>query len=61
MVDRVLSDLRLAGELAEIRAVDLRFSERETRELLDSSGIVRRARELRLLAAGRRPQITGPR
>jgi LuxR family maltose regulon positive regulatory protein len=31
--------LRLAGELAEIRAVDLRFSERETRELLDASGI----------------------
>jgi LuxR family maltose regulon positive regulatory protein len=31
--------LRLAGELAEIRAADLRFSERETRELLDSAGI----------------------
>jgi LuxR family transcriptional regulator, maltose regulon positive regulatory protein len=31
--------LRLAGELAEIRAADLRFSERETRELLDASGI----------------------
>ena len=31
--------LRLAGELAEIRATDLRFSERETRELLDASGI----------------------
>ena len=28
-----------AGELAEIRAADLRFSERETRELLDASGI----------------------
>src|SRR5207302_892351 len=27
------------GELAEIRAADLRFSERETRELLDVSGI----------------------
>src|ERR1019366_15415 len=27
------------GELAEIRAADLRFSERETRELLDASGI----------------------
>ena len=34
-----LHQLRLAGELAEIRAQDLRFSERETRELLDSSGI----------------------
>ena len=31
--------LRLAGELAEIRAADLRFSERETRELLDAAGI----------------------
>jgi LuxR family transcriptional regulator, maltose regulon positive regulatory protein len=35
-----LHRLRLAGELAEIRAADLRFSERETRELLDASGIV---------------------
>jgi LuxR family maltose regulon positive regulatory protein len=34
-----LHQLRLAGELAEIRAADLRFSERETRELLDASGI----------------------
>jgi LuxR family transcriptional regulator, maltose regulon positive regulatory protein len=34
-----LHRLRLAGELAEIRAADLRFSERETRELLDASGI----------------------
>ena len=34
-----LHQLRLAGELAEIRAGDLRFSERETRELLDASGI----------------------
>jgi LuxR family maltose regulon positive regulatory protein len=34
-----LQQLRLAGELAEIRAADLRFSERETRELLDASGI----------------------
>ena len=34
-----LHQLRLAGELAEIRATDLRFSERETRELLDASGI----------------------
>ena len=35
-----LHRLRLAGELAEIRAADLRFSERETRLLLDASGII---------------------
>jgi LuxR family maltose regulon positive regulatory protein len=34
-----LHELRLAGELAEVRAADLRFSERETRKLLDASGI----------------------
>ncbi len=34
-----LHQLRLAGELAEIRGADLRFSEHETRELLDASGI----------------------
>jgi LuxR family maltose regulon positive regulatory protein len=34
-----LHQLRLAGELAEIRAADLRFTERETRELLEVSGI----------------------
>jgi LuxR family maltose regulon positive regulatory protein len=34
-----LHQLRLAGELAEIRAADLRFTEREARELLDVSGI----------------------
>jgi len=34
-----LHRLRLAGELAEIRAADLRFTERETRELLDRAGI----------------------
>jgi LuxR family maltose regulon positive regulatory protein len=34
-----LHQLRLTGELAEIRATDLRFSERETSELLDASGI----------------------
>jgi LuxR family transcriptional regulator, maltose regulon positive regulatory protein len=34
-----LHQLRLAGELAEIRAADLRFSEDETRKLLDASGI----------------------
>ena len=35
-----LHELRLAGELAEVRAADLRFSERETRKLLDASGIL---------------------
>jgi LuxR family maltose regulon positive regulatory protein len=34
-----LQQLRLVGELAEFRAAELRFSERETRELLDASGI----------------------
>jgi LuxR family transcriptional regulator, maltose regulon positive regulatory protein len=34
-----LHKLRLAGELAEIRAADLRFTERESRELLEASGI----------------------
>ena len=34
-----LHQLRLADELAEIRAADLRFSGRETRELLHASGI----------------------
>jgi LuxR family transcriptional regulator, maltose regulon positive regulatory protein len=34
-----LHKLRLADELAEIRAGDLRFTERETRELLAASGI----------------------
>jgi LuxR family transcriptional regulator, maltose regulon positive regulatory protein len=34
-----LHQLRLAGELAEIRGADLRFSGRETRELLDASGV----------------------
>ena len=34
-----LHQLRLAGELAEIRAAGLRFTERETRELLTTSGI----------------------
>ena len=35
-----LHKLRLAGELAEIRAADLRFTQRETREFLEASGIV---------------------
>jgi LuxR family transcriptional regulator, maltose regulon positive regulatory protein len=34
-----LHQLRLAGDLAEIRAAELRFTERETRALLDASGI----------------------
>ncbi len=34
-----LHQLRLAGELTEIRGEDLRFTERETRELLDASSI----------------------
>ena len=34
-----LHQLRLAGGLAEIRAADLRFTARETRQLLDASGI----------------------
>jgi LuxR family maltose regulon positive regulatory protein len=34
-----LHKLRLAGDLAEIRAADLRFTERETREFLEASGI----------------------
>src|SRR5580658_9728815 len=34
-----LHKLRLAGELADIRAADLRFSERETRQLLTASGV----------------------
>jgi LuxR family maltose regulon positive regulatory protein len=34
-----LHRLRLAGELAEIRGAELRFSERETCELLEASGI----------------------
>jgi len=44
-----LHQLRLAGELAEIRAADLRFSERETRELLDASGITLSAAGVALL------------
>src|SRR5690242_1666725 len=34
-----LHQLRLTGELAEIRAADLRFTEAETRELLEASGV----------------------
>jgi LuxR family transcriptional regulator, maltose regulon positive regulatory protein len=34
-----LHQLRLAAELTEIRSADLRFTERETRELLSASGV----------------------
>ena len=34
-----LHKLRLAGELADIRAADLRFTERETQQFLEASGI----------------------
>jgi LuxR family transcriptional regulator, maltose regulon positive regulatory protein len=34
-----LHNLRLAGELAEVRTADLRFTPRETREFLEASGI----------------------
>jgi LuxR family transcriptional regulator, maltose regulon positive regulatory protein len=34
-----LHKLRLAGELADIRAADMRFTERETRQFLEASGI----------------------
>jgi LuxR family transcriptional regulator, maltose regulon positive regulatory protein len=34
-----LHNLRLAGELAEIRAADLRFTQRESTEFLEASGI----------------------
>src|ERR1700729_409398 len=34
-----LHQLRLAGELTEIRAAELRFSERDTRELVEASGV----------------------
>jgi LuxR family transcriptional regulator, maltose regulon positive regulatory protein len=34
-----LHRLRLAGDLADIRAADLRFTERETRQFLEASGI----------------------
>ena len=44
-----LHQLRLAGELAEIRAADLRFSERETRELVEASGIALSPAGARLL------------
>jgi LuxR family maltose regulon positive regulatory protein len=44
-----LHRLRLAGEMAEIRAAELRFTERETRELLAASGIELPAASVALL------------
>jgi LuxR family transcriptional regulator, maltose regulon positive regulatory protein len=44
-----LHQLRLAGELAEIRAADLRFTERETRMMLDASGVALSGAGLALL------------
>jgi LuxR family maltose regulon positive regulatory protein len=44
-----LHQLRLAGELSEIRAAHLRFNERETRELLAASGIALSAADAELL------------
>ena len=62
-----LHRLRLAGELAEIRGADLRFSQREIRELLDASGIALSEAGVALLyprpgtaAAGGRPQALAP-
>ena len=49
-----LHQLRLAGELAEIRGADLRFSVRETRELLDASGITLSGPAWRCCTSGRR-------
>ena len=60
-------DFWLAGELAEIRAADLRFTERETREVLAASGIALSGAGTALLhqrtegwAAGQRPNAAGP-
>jgi LuxR family transcriptional regulator, maltose regulon positive regulatory protein len=44
-----LHQLRLAGELSEIRAAQLRFTERETGELLAASGIALSAADAELL------------
>jgi LuxR family maltose regulon positive regulatory protein len=44
-----LHQLRLAGELAELRAADLRFSLGETRELLTASGVTLSEAGVRLL------------
>jgi LuxR family maltose regulon positive regulatory protein len=44
-----LHQLRLAGELAELRAADLRFSLGETRELLAASGVTLSEAGVRLL------------
>ena len=44
-----LHQVRLAGELTEIRGEELRFTERETRDLLDASGIALSGAETALL------------
>src|SRR5260370_1338649 len=56
-----LHRLRLAGELAEIRAADLRFSGRETSELLDASGIALSAAGAALLPHRTARWAAGPR
>ena len=49
-----LHRLRLAGELTELRAVDLRLSAEEARQLLDASGVELSAEAAALLLAGPR-------
>ena len=49
-----LHKLRLAGELAEIRAADLRFTQRETSEFLDASGIALSEAQARRCTSGRK-------
>jgi len=44
-----IHQLRLSGEVAEIRATNLEFTESETRELLESSGIVLSGEAVRTL------------
>jgi LuxR family maltose regulon positive regulatory protein len=46
-----LHRLRLAGELTELRAVDLRMSAEEARQLLEASGIVLSAKAAAMLVA----------
>ena len=56
-----LHRLRLAGELAEIRAADLRFTEPETRELLAGHGDPEPARRCAGPAAAHLPAGPGQR
>src|SRR4029077_17741245 len=56
-----LHQLRLAGELAEIRGEDLRFTERETCELLGASGITLSAVGVALLHQRTEGWAAGPR